>query len=185
MTALPDSPETDRGWIVSVLFWLCLLIAAGMYGAVALAPKYLDYLELEAEHRAGQVQLAALSRRVGTLEKVAHALETDSAFVAELARIDLDAAIPGEERIAVAPEHRLDARPAVPVPAPGAATLPGHAPLVRAFAHDRGLRKTLLIGSAAIIIASFTLLHESPGGIGEVFRWIGRRYRRVPDQPDR
>ncbi|MEX0700985.1 MAG: hypothetical protein WD069_02710 [Planctomycetales bacterium] len=166
----------DRGWIASVLFWLCLLAAVALYGSVALAPKYLEHLELRGAHHAGQVRLVAIERQVRTLEKVAQALETDPAFIAELARIDLDAGDPAEERIAVAPQHRLDAPPAAAAPLP-AATLPWHAPFVREFAESRALRRTLLVSAAAIVLAAFTLLHESRQG-GRPFAWLGDRYRR-------
>ncbi|MEX0715831.1 MAG: hypothetical protein WD066_04555 [Planctomycetaceae bacterium] len=177
-----DQTPTRLGWIVSVLFWLCLLLAVGMYGAVALAPKYLDFLELRAAHHAGQVRLLALDRQTRTLSQVEKALESDPAFVAELARIDFDAAAPGEERIAVSPEHRLDAQPAASVETNAVAPLPWHAPLVRAFVENRGLRRTLLIASATIVLAAFALLHDSREG-GRPLAWLIERYRREAKPP--
>lgn len=170
-----DTPAR-HGWIVSVLFWLCLLLAAGMYGAVALAPKYLEFLELHAAHHAGQVRLLALDRQTRTLSQVARALESDPAFVAEFARIDFDAAAPGEERIAVSPEFHLEPRSTAAVAVNAVAAHRWRGPLVRALAEDRGLRRTLLISSATIVLAAFALLHDSREGARPIDR-LTERYR--------
>jgi cell division protein FtsB len=148
---------------VSVVFWGTLLLAAGAYAAVALAPKLLAYGTLSDEYRGLQTRLVTLERRVQYLERVATALEDDPQFAAELARIDFDAARPGDERIAVAPQHSLDARQAGAHVAHPVTASPAGLPLLRVLAEDRPVRIALLAAAAVACLAAFTFLHDPAG----------------------
>lgn len=160
---LPAGEEApvESAWFVSLLFWLALLVAAGLYAAVALAPRYLAWLELREEFYRNQVRLVALERQAAYLNSVVAALENDSQFAAELARIDFDASRPGEERIPVERHLSLDGRSADPAAAPLASSLPWYAPLVALAAQDHRLRRNVLIAAAVVVIVAFTFLHES------------------------
>jgi hypothetical protein len=148
--------------VISLAFWISLLAAALLYAAVALSPKYLSYLELRSRYYAGQIRLVRLEKQVHYLQRVEEVLETDAEFAAELARSDFGASGPGEERIPVDPELRLDgeaspaAMEALPHPA-----LPWHTPLVRAMATNARLREGALVVAVALTLVAFTFLHES------------------------
>src|SRR5262245_13427599 len=108
--------SSTLGWLASLLFWGCLLVAVSLYGVVVLSPKVIAFLELDQEYRVNQARLVRMERQVEYFDKVAGALEKDPAFAAELARIEFDAAKPGETRIAVDKGLSLQApQPANPV----------------------------------------------------------------------
>lgn len=196
MDAPRDDHATDErldagSWLVSVAFWLCLFGCAAVYAGVALSPKLVAYLELRREYIADQHRLVALERRNQHLERVATALETDPHFAEELLRVNLDAAEPGEERIAVDPSHHLrverEAVEAAEIPAPW------YLPVVRLLAEDDGLRRRLLVGTAVTVVLAFALLHDANGpifarisggtraGFVGLLRLAAGRYRRTTD----
>lgn len=194
MSSAPaDSGTTaaEPGWFISLLFWLTLLIAALLYAAVALAPKYLAYLESRRAFHANQMRLVALQHNERYLQKTVAALESDPLFAAELARVDFNAFRPGEEKIPVDPHLSLDARtePELRVTNP---RLPWYASLVTVAAENEPLRRNLLIAAAVIVLIAFTFLHESEaprirsaarmvhGGAAAAFapmKWLAARYR--------
>jgi hypothetical protein len=96
-----QTDEPRHGWILSLAFWLCLLLAGGLYAAVALSPKILAHLHLKQKFYENQIRLVTLERQVQYLGKVVVALENEPDFAAELLRVDFDASRPGDERIAV------------------------------------------------------------------------------------
>jgi cell division protein FtsB len=188
-----DSGTTaaEPGWLASLLFWLALLVGAALYGVVALAPRYLAYLESWRDFRANQVQLVALQQNERYLERTVAALGRDPQFAAELARVDFNAVRPGEETIPVDPHLSLDARtePEVRVTSP---RLPWYAPLVAIVAEQERLRRNLLIAAAVTVLFAFTFLHESEtprirsaarmvhGGASTALaplKWLAARYR--------
>ncbi len=167
-TSKPDSETQEtlslaaRGWAATLTFWGCLLIAAAMYAAVSLAPKMLTWATLKREQYEHQVKLVTLERQVTYLRRVVDAMENDPEFASQLARIDFDAARPGDERITVDPQLSLDARE---IPVLVDAT-PRHVslliPLLRQLTDRPELRRALLAASAALAIFAFTFLHD-PG----------------------
>lgn len=192
--------------MVSLAFWLAILSAAGMYAAVALAPKLTAWLEYRDRWRVNQGRLVRLERKVDHLQRVTHALEHDPGYAAELARMEWNASRPGEERIPVDEDLTLQAvRPESPQAAtrgPSAA-LPWYAPAVQRVAGDERLRRWMLAAAAAIVVFAFTCLHPSPfdrfrqpGGVVQkptgCNPWslrrglgrLGRRYRRPPQDDD-
>jgi cell division protein FtsB len=179
--------ESSTVPIVSAAFWLCLFAAAGLYAAVALAPKFHTYLELKQQHRAGQMELVKLEQQVHYLQKVVNALETEPAFSAELARIDFDASRPGDERIPVDPSLRLDDRsretePPLPLPVSR-----WYEPFLDPLARNTRLRGGLLAIAAVLVIGAFTFLQESQtpaavrsadGVLRRCLRALADRYRK-------
>lgn len=156
----PSTATAAQGWATSLLFWLCLVLAATMYGGVALAPKLLSWLTLKQEHYTHQVRLVQLERKVKYLGRVVDAMENDAEFAAQLARVDFDAARPGDERIAVDSNLSLDARdrPAAAPVLPRTASL--LVPLLRQVTDRPELRRALLTIAAALILFAFTFLQE-------------------------
>src|SRR5262245_43263996 len=156
-----------------------------MYAAVALSPEPLAWTTLREEHYANQVRLVELEKQVKYLGRVVDALEDDPEFAAQLARVDFDAARPGDERITVDPSLSLDARDESR-PRTSVDRTPWYVPFLRQFSDRPELRRALLTIAAVLSIFSFAFLQE---GLPEpVFRraaaagpgWLERlrkRYR--------
>ena len=184
--ARSESHESRLGWLVSLLFWSCLLIAATCYALVALAPKLVTHFGIREDRYANQVRLVALERQVSYLERVVQALESDPAFAAQLARIDFDASRPGEERIAVGAELSLNAREVAASDHVDEVQSHWYAPALQRLANDTKLRRQLLVVAALLTVFSFTFLQESQspqleaaaGKVQSGAGWLARRYRK-------
>ncbi len=162
MSIEPRPPRgDDPGWAMTLAFWGVLLVAGALFAAVALAPRFATVAALRADYAANQLRLVALERRAIDLERVAEALEHDPRFAAELAKLDLAADRPGDERIAVPPDLRLGAeeRSAAPTAAP-----PEHWSLpptiLVPLANHAGLRTSLVALAAALTLFAFLVLHD-------------------------
>lgn len=153
--------ETPMSWVVAMIFWLQLLIAVVLYASVALAPKLMIYSELADKSVRSQAQLVHLEGQVIELKKVVESLENDPQAINELARIDLNAARPGEERIALDPDLILQSRLTSPYRLEAEVTRAWYAPFLNSFASNRELRLTCLSVSAALVMVAFTFFHTS------------------------
>ncbi len=153
--------EPSRTWIVSGLFWLALLTAGLLYGAVALSPRLAIQIELRQRYREGQIQLVQMEQQIAHLERVSQAIAQDTHFKEQLARVDFDAIRPGEEVLAVDPSTAVDARLAIERPTLARPSRPWYGPLVTLVAESPRLRRGLLLGSATLILFSFGFLHPS------------------------
>lgn len=147
-------------WIVSLLFWSQMIIAASLYGLVALSPKLKVHIELQAEHLQRQTQLVSLENHIRELEKVVESLNNDPRIMEELARLDLDAARPDEKRIPLEGGVSLQSRLGQTVHVPDVGR-DWHEPFLRAFAENTGLRVTSLAVAAVLVVISFTFFHPS------------------------
>ncbi|MGE3313798.1 MAG: hypothetical protein AB7O26_01695 [Planctomycetaceae bacterium] len=154
--------ETRYDWIASLAFWLCLVAAAGLFASVTLAPRLAAHLELKEEYQANQIELVGMESRMQYLEKVAEALKNDPQFAAEVARIDFDAARPGDERIAVDKTLSLSAPKYDPPALPEAEVAPWYAPIAETLARSAALRPLTLLVAAALVVVAFTFLHDAP-----------------------
>ena len=96
--------------VSSLGFWLLLLVAAGCFAAVTLAPKMLQTLRLRQTYELRQHQLVALEDELSTLERVIEALEHDPAYAREMAQLDLEKHPTNEDVLPVEQELRLDPR---------------------------------------------------------------------------
>ena len=159
MAESTNHPEPSRRtWIVSLWFWLCLLCAAGLYAVVALAPGWFAALELQDEFDRNQRQLVSLEQKTGYLRQVVHALETEPDFAGELARVDFDAARPGDERIPVGPDLVLHISPSQSAPAVDISSHSWLRQILELGAHNRSVRFAILGFSALLILFAFTLV---------------------------
>jgi len=161
LTKENQNEESRFGWIISLTFWIFLFIAASLFAAVVLAPRYLSYLNLRNEFLTTQVQLVSLENQVEYLRQIAHSLEHDPEFRSEVARVDFDAVRPGEERIAIAPELALDVPQWNPNQKIPIASHFWYEPMLRVLSENQKVRSSILLSAAAIVILSFTFLHES------------------------
>ncbi len=157
----PDETATTvrHDWIASLAFWCCLIVAAVLFAAVALGPKLVTSIELRKEYLDNQAKLVAMENRAQYLDKVADALESDPQFAAEVARIDFDAARPGDERIAVDKSLSLSAPHYEPPPTNISQELPWYAPYAKFLAGNSATRPLMAIVAAALVVVAFTFLH--------------------------
>ncbi|MEZ6124543.1 MAG: hypothetical protein R3C49_15395 [Planctomycetaceae bacterium] len=183
----PDSPPVAElndshatvSWATSLCFWAVLLVSAGVYAAVALAPKFCVWNQVRLEYQQNARQLVELETEVSYLERVEAALKTDPEFrrqISSLSRPDSQseaAAVPVGGALSIAPDvPLLTDRPVEHVPAYHAAAL--------TLATDRSLRITLLCLSAAMTIFAFGVLNE--GGTGLVLG-TGRLLKAIAQIP--
>lgn len=160
MASRSISKQSNLGWLVSLSFWACLLLAVALFALTVLAPKVLAFLELEKEYHQNQVRLVRLERQVEYLAKVASALQTDAEFANELARFEFDAVRPGEERIAVDRRLSLQASPS-PDPLPHAtASVEWYTLPLRTFLDDPRTSNRALVVAALLVIVAFGFLQE-------------------------
>ena len=190
-----EAPPLRFGWLLSLAFWLVLLLAAALYASVALAPKLLAYVEHRQKWWKNQERLVTLERRVHYLREVAEALEKDPQFAAEVARIELQATAPGEERLPVDEELALEAVREETDEFRHVRLLPPYAPLLVQLTENAALRRLVLIVAAATCLFAFVFLHETQydrlkraarvvhntfTGVKKGARWLKRRYRSNP-----
>jgi hypothetical protein len=185
-----EDASTDAGFrpVAALSFWCSLLIAAGLFAVLALAPKLRTYHRLSREYEGLHRQLVSTERRTESLAKVADALEHDPAFASELARINFDAS-PAEERIPVGPQLSLAAWDSEPAntdirPAP-AVLLDG--PLLDTLSEDRAVRIPLMAASSLLILVAFAFCGQNTAaerdGTSEqpcngLRGWLANRYRK-------
>lgn len=172
----------DPTWIVSVVFWFTLFVAAVIYAAVALAPKYERLLVLERDHAVGQWQLVSLEKRVQQLDRVARALEEDPQFAAELARSRFGAVDPDKAAIAISDELQINATAQTK---PVEVELPWYYGTVKEFASNVALRWSSLAVASFLILLGFGFLHARYSAVvsgalnrmGSFFRSVAQRYQ--------
>jgi len=156
-----QNEESRFAWMISLTFWIFLFIAASLFAAVVLAPRYLSYLNMRNEYLTNQVQLVSLENQVEYLRQIAHSLEHDPEFRSEVARVDFDAVRPGEERISVAPDLALDIPQWNPNKNIPASNQSWYQPMLSVLSENQKIRSSILLTAAVIVVLSFTFLHES------------------------
>lgn len=162
MSAKSNQNEESRfAWMISLTFWIFLFIAASLFAAVVLAPRYLSYLNMRNEYLTNQVQLVSLENQVEYLRQIAHSLEHDPEFRSEVARVDFDAVRPGEERISVDPDLALDIPQWNPNKNIPASNQSWYQPMLSVLSENQKIRSSILLTAAVIVVLSFTFLHES------------------------
>jgi len=148
-------------WISSLLFWSQLLLAVGLYAAVALAPKALVWEKLRADYLKTQSQLVNLEQQVDEVKKVVTALERDPRLIQELARIDLDATRPGEEKMELGSDLILQSGITQKRVHALEVSRPWYFPLLSTFAENTKLRTTSLTVAASLVLIAFTFFQPS------------------------
>ncbi len=167
LAAAPSRWTQFLAAVSSLGFWSLLLVAAGCFAAVTLAPKMLQTLRLRQTYELRQHQLVALEGELSTLHRVIDALEHDPAYAREMAQLDLEKHSTNEDVIQVDPELRLDPRTATT--ASHVSTRPPTdpwEPTLVVLATDTTLRTALLSAAATLLLAAFTFLHDGSRSIG-------------------
>jgi cell division protein FtsB len=156
----PHSGTTKHGWIVSLAFWFCLFLSAAMYAIVVLAPKWHTSQKLNSEHRNNQHQLVSLEQDVKRLDNVVTALESDTEFASELARVDFGAVRPGEERLSVDEDLRMNVQSLQHLTPARFTRQAGSSDLIRLFSQHRQLRHLTLAVAGLLLLFAFCFLIE-------------------------
>ncbi len=149
---------------MSLAFWLCLFVAAGLYATVTLSPKLLAFLTLNHQYHANQWKLVSLKKQVDHLQKVIDAQKNDPAFVREQARTDFDVASPDEQRIPVDSHLRLNIGTGKANLQVAPADSPWYSPLLAAVARSRNISTALLGIAAFLVLYAFALLYDRAKG---------------------
>lgn len=149
-------PETLSGMVISLLFWLSVLVATALFAAVGLSPKLIEQLQLRDEFAANQLHLVQVEQQNEQLEQVVNAIRQDKEFAAEMTRIEFDAVRRDEEIIPVESELRLSPRDIGIPHAPAVMPRAWYRPLLVPFAENDSLRRNLLAAAAALVVVSFT-----------------------------
>lgn len=157
------APTHSAGWIVSVAFWLFLIVAAGLYAAAALAAPMLETLELESQQHAQHQRLIAMEQQNQQLQKTIHALKTDPRVAEELARQDFHALraespierLPVDGTLAHAPAGKS---PKLFLESP---SLPWYAPLLKVAGKNQSINTSLLICAGSLVLYAFGFLRPS------------------------
>lgn len=178
-------PETVSGLVVSLLFWLSLVVATLMFAAVGLSPKVLERLRLTEQYQANQLRLVQTELQNDQLERVLDAIKRDKEFAAEMTRIEFDAMRQDEEIIPVDPALRLSPRDLTTPHSPAVIPAAWYRPLLVPFAENDLLRRNLLIAAAITVVVSFTWLQPTrsrqatPPAPSQPSLWSGLRARYV------
>lgn len=140
-------------------FWVTLVVAAAVYGTVALAPKFCVWNEVRLEYRQNVARLVELENHVAYLERVEAALKTDAEFRNRVAGVS-DSVDNDEEFIPVSGsllfghDDQLDHITETP-------QMPGyHAMTVHLASHSE-LRASMLAIAACLTIFAFTFLNDA------------------------
>lgn len=184
----PAEPRRAMEWISSLLFWFQLLLAVALYAAVSLAPKLNVMVKLQTEFLKTQSQLVSLENQVSEMQKVVKALESDPRILKQLARLEWDAARPGEERIELSPDLTLQRRITQQREHSPEISRAWYMPLLTTFAENRQLRTTCLSVAAALVLISFTFflpgeLPETEGSPRNLRGLISAIFRRYGSRP--
>lgn len=183
--------DLNAYWPVSLCFWCTLLLAAGAYGAVAVAPKLAVWNSVRHQYQQNARELQRLEEEVDYLERVETALQTDPEFLQRLKQ-PTAATAPGEQSIAISGDLLFGYETMLPAAtSPPAGDPPGHG-LISALAGKRPLRRGLLIFAAGLTVFAFTFLNDAGVGLvassGRIVRAAAtlplRRYVRVANRID-
>jgi len=159
LPANPPSRGPRQGWLASLMFWLCLFMAAALYGTATLSPKLLAFLVLDREYRTNQWRLVLQERQVAHLQKVIEAQTNDPAFMREQARSDFDVAELNEQRIPVESHLRLNIETGNSSLPATHSELPRYAVLLEFVARSHRVGNALLGAAAILVLYAFTRLY--------------------------
>lgn len=157
-----NAPTAWIGGLTSMLFWLVLLTAAAVYSAVALAPKILHWQNWQEVYVRQRYELVDREQQLAALERMVNALDEDPKFIADLARLEMDAPEPGMDSVPVEPELQHDPRQLRAAKSAGlmATPPPPWQPWLLVLATQPALRTGLLAAAAILVVAAFTFLHD-------------------------
>jgi hypothetical protein len=176
--------------LMSLAFWITLVVAALMYAGVSLSPKLADWMQAREQLTSNAYRLQQLENEADYLERIAGALKKDPQFAERLIQLSQspasEAAMLDSEMIAaqLRPETKSDAKKS---DTGWLANPRVHSAVIR-LASDLDLRRWLLIASAVSTVFAFTLFNDSGVKFAiAAFAWIRAavgflfsRYRKTP-----
>jgi cell division protein FtsB len=171
VNASQTPPETISGLVLSLSFWLSLLLAVALFAAVGLSPKLIERARLRDESDAIQFRLVQIEQQNEQLQRVVDAIRGDKEFAAEMARIEFDAVRRDEEIIPVDSALRLSPRDPIAPRSQSVVPRIWYRPLLVPFAESHSLRMSLLGTAAALVLISFTWLQ--PASARQLARPVG------------
>lgn len=176
-------------WLVSLMFWTCLSLAALLYAAVALSPKLAEWIRVRRQYSQNAVRLVQLEDQIDYLERVTAALKTDPQFARRLAEASLPDRRSGRQLVPVTREllfGGVEAKPdSVQV------IRPALADAVVYLASNGRHRQLTILSAALLTVLSFTFLNDSAGslprslatGMFRIVSYPATRYRKSTRHP--
>jgi cell division protein FtsB len=155
-TTPTDDGRPSGSMTVSLLFWIALFTAAGLYAAATLSAKAIVLDDRTRELARQSARTVQLAERLEHLERLAHALESDPEYVAARAHQDLKVKTPGA--VVLVPE----ATPITAAVNPSQVVAPRawYWPWLDRVARDSLLRNRMLLASAVLVLFGFAFLQE-------------------------
>ncbi|MBL8819473.1 MAG: hypothetical protein JNL58_25800 [Planctomyces sp.] len=165
-------------WVISLMFWLTLIIAAALYAVVALAPKLADFANVRTRFATNAHRLVELESEVEYLERVTSALKSDPRFARQLALASQGGRGQTEEVVPVTHELIFSGIPR-PERSEAEPQKSWWMTVVAYLASHPDYRGNLLLCSAVLTLFAFTFLNDSENGAflriaGRVFWFSGR-----------
>ena len=158
LNAAPKLPE--HSWLVSLSFWGTLLVAAAIYGSVALSPKFCVWNRVRLEQQRNAERLTVLETEVGYLERVEQALATDPEFRRQAS--GANSKTDSRSELIPVSGNLLFGNQVAPIEtAPQLASIPRYHVLAEQLATDRALRNSLLILTALLTFFAFAILNDA------------------------
>lgn len=157
---LNEHNESPASWLISLIFWSCLIAAAALYAAVALAPKLQKYLEVRHQFLTNQMQLVQIERETAYLKRVRDALENDPEFAAQMAQVDFHIGRTDAEVIPVDSELMRGARDFASESSPAITRIEPSYPFLQLLAESHFWRSFLITMSAGLTLTAFTFMHH-------------------------
>ena len=138
---------------------MCLLSSAALFASVALAPRLVEWHELDLSTLDRQQQLVELELHIQHLEKVVHALEFDPHFQAEVIRREIGGPEVGET---IPLKKLLTVDLALPqIKAPNVPlVVPWYIPILKTLSVPSNWRRRVLWLSAGFCLLAFVALRE-------------------------
>jgi hypothetical protein len=186
-TAAASPPHRSGSAIVlSLGFWGCVFGATVLFGSVALAPRVVEWHDLQRRFATRQGELLTLQGENDRLNHVVTGLRSDAAFARSIARHELRGAPSAPRTVTLSDDLRFDPRQPAADPIDVAYTEPWYLPILAELVQSptRRIRWSML--AAGLLAFGFVFLHEHAGSravgrlLGAPFRWCAVRYASRP-----
>jgi hypothetical protein len=183
-------PQTAGSLLISLAFWMSLLIAATMYAAVALSPKLADWINVRQQYLSNAMRLQELEDEADYLERVAAALKSDPEFAGHLVRAHQNVGQNDSEFVPVSHDLLFGGSVRKTYDEP-VVVQPAVASLVYHLASHEQHRYWLLAAAAGLTLTAFTLMNEAGAGMltaclrtgVRIFTAVTQRYRKPAPEP--
>lgn len=180
-----ESPATSWRTIestaISIIFWLLLLVCAGMYASLAVAPKLVERRNLQAQQGGLAKRLSEQQQEVHHLSRVAQAIRNDPDFLNRLAANEFAMSPGGSVQYRVASELDFDARVPQIVAISTIEPALWYDEIVESLAGPTTFRRNWGIGTLVLFLFSFFCVNDAffSGSLGRLgLNLIGNLFQR-------